>query len=129
MERRIAQDLAPIAARQRHSFDRGAWRRARFALHLPPALPDALHEGKYSGPLDACPLPVTHMLTSGGKALFRLTKERLCRDGQALRQPARISDHHLDVRTSEDPQESAIFADAMIFEGFRPSPMKWPRDR
>ncbi len=133
LEQRIARDLAsyrgPMSVM---SFDPGSVSAMR---HLAPHVPRGLSstnfmKGAASGLSTLDRFRLTHMLDIPLVKPDFLTYQV---DGLALIGPVlRRHFPHLPiitwtVRTAEDRRKARLFADAMIFEGFRPSPDEWPR--
>jgi glycerophosphoryl diester phosphodiesterase len=128
LERRIAQELAAYRGPASvMSFDPGSMEAMRrFARHVPRGL-SAMRfmKANMRGLSTLARFRLTHMLDIAAVKPDFLTYEvnGLAVMGRALRQRF----PHLPiiawtVRTAEDRRKARTFADAMIFEGFRPSP-------
>jgi glycerophosphoryl diester phosphodiesterase len=128
LEQRIAQDLAayrgPVSVM---SFDAGSMAAMRrFAPQVPRGLSSLLYMKENRRGLSTRDrFRLTHMLDIEAVKPDFLTYEV---NGLAVMAPA-LRRGHPDlpiitwtVRTAEDRRKARIFADAMIFEGFRPSP-------
>ena len=128
LEQRIAEDLAHYRGPASViSFDPGSMAAMRhFAPHVPRGL-SAMRFMKVHMPglSDLHRFRLTHMLDIAAVKPDFLTYEvnGLAVMGPALRR--RFPDLPIvtwTVRTAEDRRKARVFADAMIFEGFRPSP-------
>jgi glycerophosphoryl diester phosphodiesterase len=128
LEQRIAEDLVHYRGPASViSFDPGSMAAMR---HLAPDLPRGLSamrfmKARMPGVSDLHRFRLTHMLDIAAVKPDFLTYEvnGLAVMGPALRR--RFPDLPIvtwTVRTAEDRRKARIFADAMIFEGFRPSP-------
>lgn len=128
LERRIAEDLAHYRGPASViSFDPGSMVAMR---HFAPDVPRGLSAMRFMkvrmpGLSDLHRFRLTHMLDIAAVKPDFLTYEvnGLAIMGAALRR--RFPDLPIvtwTVRTAEDRRKARLFADAMIFEGFRPSP-------